>query len=82
MAGITILAMSSAAVGKDVVPDEARTRDMMRCQDYLQLDNSARINQPSTLGTNWKWRLKKGELTEELKAEIWGMTRRYGRLNG
>ncbi|PLO50150.1 HdeB family protein, partial [Klebsiella pneumoniae] len=25
--------MSSAAVGKDVVPDEARTRDMMRCQD-------------------------------------------------
>ena len=38
MAGITVLAMSSAAVGKDVVPDEARTRDMMRCQDYLQLD--------------------------------------------
>ncbi len=41
MAGITILAMSSAAVGKDVVPDEARTRDMMRCQDYLQLDPRA-----------------------------------------
>ncbi|PLO81729.1 HdeB family protein, partial [Klebsiella pneumoniae] len=33
--------MSSAAVGKDVVPDEARTRDMMRCQDYLQLDPRA-----------------------------------------
>lgn len=42
MAGITVLAMSSAAVGKDVVPDEARTRDMMRCQDYLQLDPRAR----------------------------------------
>ncbi len=41
MAGITVLAMSSAAVGKDVVPDEARTRDMMRCQDYLQLDPRA-----------------------------------------
>lgn len=40
MAGITVLAMSSAAVGKDVVPDEARTRDMMRCQDYLQLDRA------------------------------------------
>lgn len=33
--------MSSAAVGKDVVPDEVRTRDMMRCQDYLQLDPRA-----------------------------------------
>ncbi|HBS7858263.1 TPA: HdeA/HdeB family chaperone [Klebsiella pneumoniae] len=41
MAGITVLAMSSAAVGKDVVPNEARTRDMMRCQDYLQLDPRA-----------------------------------------
>jgi len=41
LAGITVLAMSSAAVGKDVVPDEARTRDMMRCQDYLQLDPRA-----------------------------------------
>ncbi|APP33601.1 HdeA/HdeB family chaperone [Klebsiella pneumoniae] len=41
LAGITVLAMSSAAVGKDIVPDEARTRDMMRCQDYLQLDPRA-----------------------------------------
>ena len=51
-------------------------------QDYLGLDNHYRMNKPSTVGENWKWRLKKGELTEELKAEIWGMTRRYGRLNG
>ena len=29
LAGITVLAMSSAAVGKDIVPDEARTRDMI-----------------------------------------------------
>ena len=26
-------------------------------QDYLGLDNRARINHPSTLGTNWRWRL-------------------------
>ena len=30
-------------------------------QDYLGLDNSARMNQPSTLGKNWKWRLKEGQ---------------------
>ena len=38
MAGIIILAISSAAAGKNIAPDEVRTRDMMRCQDYLQLD--------------------------------------------
>ena len=51
-------------------------------QDYMGLDNDCRINTPSTVGENWKWRLKKGELTDLLKEEIRGMTRRYGRLNG
>ena len=32
-------------------------------QDWLGLDNSARINQPSTVGQNWRWRLKKPQLT-------------------
>ena len=41
MAGIILVAMSSAAVGKDASPAEARTRDMMRCQDYLQLADFA-----------------------------------------
>lgn len=38
---LSSLARLGIAVGKDVVPDEARTRDMMRCQDYLQLDPRA-----------------------------------------
>ena len=48
-------------------------------QDYLKLGNEARINFPSTLGINWKWRLKKGELTTSLAKEILDMTKRYGR---
>ena len=48
-------------------------------QDYLGYDNHARINQPSTLGKNWKWRLKEGELSEELIGKIREMTARYGR---
>lgn len=48
-------------------------------QDYLGYDNSARINQPSTLGKNWKWRLKEGEFSDELIAKIREMTARYGR---
>lgn len=48
-------------------------------QDYLGLDNSARINMPSTLGENWKWRLLPGELTEELARQMAELARLYGR---
>lgn len=50
-------------------------------QDYLGYDNSCRMNQPSTVGKNWKWRLRKEDLSMELQKEIYEMTRRYGRLN-
>ena len=50
-------------------------------QDWLGLDNSARINKPSTVGENWRWRLKKTQLTKKLQKEICRMTTRYGRMN-
>ena len=50
-------------------------------QDWLGLDNSARINQPSTVGQNWRWRLKKTQLTRKLQKEICQLTTRYGRKN-
>ena len=50
-------------------------------QDYMGLDNSCRMNQPSTVGKNWRWRLVPGQLTEELCAELNAMARRYGRMN-
>ncbi|MCI6887662.1 MAG: 4-alpha-glucanotransferase [Lachnospiraceae bacterium] len=50
-------------------------------QDYLGYDNSCRMNTPSTVGENWKWRLKTGELTEELQQKIHEVTLRYGRKN-
>lgn len=43
-------------------------------QDYLGLGNEARINKPSTLGCNWKWRLKEGQVTDELLKEIKKLT--------
>lgn len=49
-------------------------------QDYLGYDNSARMNRPSTVGTNWKWRLTEEELSQELQKEIYETARRYGRL--
>lgn len=48
-------------------------------QDWLGLGAEGRINTPSTLGDNWKWRLAKGQCTEELAEKILDMTRLYGR---
>ena len=48
-------------------------------QDYMGLDNSCRMNQPSTVGKNWRWRLTEADLSKELKDEIFSITRRYGR---
>ena len=50
-------------------------------QDYLGLGNDARMNQPSTLSSNWSWRMKAGALTEELKETMLTLTKRYGRFN-
>ena len=50
-------------------------------QDYLGYDNSCRVNKPSTVGTNWRWRVTAEELTDSLKAEILAAAKRYGRMN-
>ena len=48
-------------------------------QDWLGLGNDSRINTPSTLGKNWRWRVRKEQLTDTLQQEILDMTMRYGR---
>lgn len=48
-------------------------------QDYLGLDESSRINTPSTIGCNWKWRLPQELLTEELNDKIRNLTKKYFR---
>ena len=49
-------------------------------QDYLGLGAEARINVPSTLGTNWKWRMGKEDFTDEIIEKIKDMTKLYSRL--
>lgn len=48
-------------------------------QDFLNLGNETRVNVPSTLGTNWKWRAKEGSYTDELADKIYKYTKMYGR---
>ncbi|MBR2401983.1 MAG: 4-alpha-glucanotransferase [Lachnospiraceae bacterium] len=48
-------------------------------QDYLGLGSEARINTPSTLGDNWKWRMGKDDFSEEVIEKIYAMTKLYAR---
>ena len=48
-------------------------------QDYFGLGSEARINTPSTLGDNWKWRMDKEMLQKELRKRMKEMVRITGR---
>lgn len=50
-------------------------------QDYLGLDNRSRMNKPSTVGTNWLWRLQDTALCSELQERIKQAAILYGRAN-
>ena len=51
-------------------------------QDFLELEDEARINTPGNLGDNWKWRTLKEDFTDSLALKIKEMSRLYGRYNG
>ena len=52
---------------------------IIQMQDLLKKDNSARMNLPSTIGTNWKWRMQEGEFTREIRNMLRELTKLYGR---
>lgn len=49
--------------------------------DLLGLDSSGRINTPSTLGNNWKWRIKRECINDWLADILKENTQLYGRQN-
>ena len=50
-------------------------------QDLLGLGSEARMNEPSTLGKNWKWRATEDQITGKLATKLYKYTQMYGRLN-
>lgn len=48
-------------------------------QDILGLDDRARMNIPSTLGGNWNWRAKPGQINEKSAAFLKELTETYYR---
>ncbi|MBQ3090320.1 MAG: 4-alpha-glucanotransferase [Oscillospiraceae bacterium] len=50
-------------------------------QDVLGLGNDCRMNQPGTVGKNWRWRLAPGQVTDEAGQRLLAMSKRYARAN-
>ena len=50
-------------------------------QDHLGLGNEARMNQPGTVGFNWRWRLTPGQQTDVLAQELLALAKCTGRAN-
>ena len=53
---------------------------ILQIQDILGLGAEARINTPSTIGCNWKWRLLPGQCDHTLADELRADMALYGRL--
>ena len=49
-------------------------------QDYLCLGARSRMNIPGTIGGNWRWRVRKEFLTQELADHIYSLSDLYGRI--
>ncbi len=48
-------------------------------QDFMRMGKEGRINTPSTLGNNWRFRLRKESLTKDLSSLISRMAKIYSR---
>ena len=48
-------------------------------QDLLGLGSEARLNTPGRSDGNWRWRLRRGQLTHDLAERLRALTKRHGR---
>ena len=49
-------------------------------QDLLGLGSGARMNRPGTVGGNWRWRLRPGQLTHDVAQRLAVLTETYDRI--
>ena len=52
---------------------------IIQMQDLLNLGQETRMNIPSTLGTNWRWRMNKDDLSDEISQKLGELTTIYNR---
>lgn len=52
---------------------------MIPMWDLLCCGNEGRMNHPSTLGNNWKWRMEKGDFREDIIGRLRWLTDTFQR---
>lgn len=52
---------------------------LIQMQDLLGLGSNCRMNTPSTVGKNWRWRLNEENLTGEIKVRLKEVTKTFNR---
>ncbi|MGZ8695054.1 MAG: 4-alpha-glucanotransferase, partial [Gaiellaceae bacterium] len=55
---------------------------MAPAQDVVGLGSEGRMNTPGTIEGNWRWRLRRGQLTDRMAARLRALTEAAGRLAG
>src|SRR6185503_6040709 len=50
-------------------------------QDVLCLGSDSRMNTPATQQGNWQWRLREGDLNDDLAVRLREVTETYGRIS-
>ena len=53
---------------------------IFQAQDVLKLDSWARMNTPGTVGNNWRWRMKPGELNQDHINHLSWLVDTFGRF--
>ena len=53
---------------------------IVQAQDILGLGSESRMNAPSTVGKNWKWRAVPGAFTKELAQTLYELMKLYSRV--
>ena len=53
---------------------------IVQMQDLLGLGAESRMNQPSTVGKNWRWRAKSSDFSPEIAKKLYNYCRIYSRL--
>jgi 4-alpha-glucanotransferase len=76
-----------AATKKDVVREmmlaalsSVSNTCILTMQDLVGLGSEARMNTPSTVGKNWRWRIRKEQLSQESSDFLKTYTTLYGRV--
>ena len=84
----TVAASIAAALIALAPPVQARNVRLMESvadtvifpvQDVLGLDNRSRMNVPGTVGQNWKWQLRAGQLNGDSSTRLKKLSRTYSR---